>query len=483
MFKKTCCLTLLVSAGILAAASAPALAEYGEVAKLLASDGASADVFGLSVSISGDAVVAGAYGGGGNGDPAGSAYVFRFDPGPPANWFEEAKLLPSDGTLGDGFGYSVAICGDTAVMGAPYDDANGFFAGSAYVFRFDPGPPASWVEEAKLLPAGPGVPHHFGWSVAVRGDTVVIGTFGTGAYVFHFEGGNWVQQAELIGSDTEPGDIFGLSVAISGDTTVVGAYRDDNDNGVDAGSAYVFRYDPGPPETWIEQAKLTASSGAAYDYFGYSVSISGDTAVTSAHGDADNGAFTGAAYIFEKPPGGWENMTETAKLTASDGAGDDYFALSVSISGGTVVIGACGDDDNGAWSGSAYVFKEPAGGWENMTETVKLTASDGAVEDYFGVSVSISADTAVVGAPYDDDNGEDSGSAYVFDVGGYETGDLNCDGVLNAFDIDPFVLALTDPAGYAAAWPDCDRMLADCNGDGEVNAFDIDPFVELLTGP
>ena len=466
MSKKTHDLTLLVIIGILIVACAPALAEC-EVAKLLASDGAAADWFGLSVSISGDAAVVGAYGGGGAGEPAGSAYIYRLDPGPPEDWVEETELLPSDGTLGDGFGYYVAICGDIAVIGAPYDDENGFFAGSAYVYRFDPGPPGNWVEEAKLLPDGPEVPHHFGWTVAVRGETVVIGTFGTGAYVFHFEGGNWVQQAELIGSDTVSGDIFGLSVAIYGDTAVVGAYRDDNDNGVDAGSAYVFCFDPGPPGSWTEQAKLTASNGAAYDYTGYCVSISGDTAVVSSHGV---GGRTGAAYIFEKPTGGWEDMTETATLTASDGAASDYFGLTVSISGDTAVAGACEDDDNGDASGSAYVFEKPIGGWQDLTETVKITASDGAAGDYFGISVSVSADNAVIGAPIDDDNGNESGSAYVFhlpDCIGCP-GDVDGDGDTDLSDLAALLAAYGSTTGDPSYNPD-----ADFDGDGDVDLSDL----------
>ena len=160
--------------------------------------------------------------------------------------------------------------------------------------------------------------------------------------------------------------------------------------------------------TWTQTAKLTASDGAGSDYFGYSVSIDGNTIVIGAYRDDDNGSFSGSAYVFSNDSGTW---TQTAKLTASDGASFDYFGGSVSIDGNTMVIGAYRDDDNGSSSGSAYVFSNDSGTW---TQTAKLTASDGASFDYFGYSVSIDGNTMVIGAYRDDDNGSSSGSAYVF---------------------------------------------------------------------
>jgi len=150
------------------------------------------------------------------------------------------------------------------------------------------------------------------------------------------------------------------------------------------------------------------------------------------------------------------------------------------------VVGAGFDGDNGYFSGSAYVFERPGGGWsETLNEDAKLLASDGAHGEHFGHSVSISGDTVVIGAQGDRDNGHSSGSAYVFARS--PLGDLNCDGVVDFLDIDAFVLALTsagnpDPFdGYYAGWPDCNPMLADINADRAVNLFDIDPFAELLT--
>ncbi len=158
-----------------------------------------------------------------------------------------------------------------------------------------------------------------------------------------------------------------------------------------------------------EQAKLTASDAASEDDFGRSVSISGDTAIIGSPLDDDGGSSSGSAYLFVRIAGTW---TEQAKLTADDAAAGDLFGDSVSISGDTAIIGATKDEDPGSLdSGSAYVFVRSAGTW---TGQAKLTATEAAAEDNFGFSVSISGDTAVVGSIGDDDGGSSSGSAYVY---------------------------------------------------------------------
>ncbi len=165
-----------------------------------------------------------------------------------------------------------------------------------------------------------------------------------------------------------------------------------------AHAQYPITIDP-----WIQAAKLTASDGAASDSFGASVAVSGDTIVVGADGTHVGANLAqGSAYVFVKPTGGWSGMTQTAKLTASDGVAYDHFGISVAISGDTIVVGASGSNSS---QGAAYVFVKPTGGWTGaMTQTAKLTASDGAANDYFGGSVAISGDTIVVGA-YGDDIG------------------------------------------------------------------------------
>jgi len=326
-----------------------------------------------------------------NGSFSGSAYVYVRSNGV---WSEQQKLTASDGAERDNFGFSVSISGNTAVIGAPYDDDRGANSGSAYVYVSS--------------------------------------------------NGVWNEQQKLTASDGAPDDRFGHSVSISGDTAVIGANRDD-DNGSFSGSAYVYVRSNG---VWSEQQKLTASDGAPDDRFGFgfTVSISGDTAVIGAHRDDDNGDASGSAYVYVRSNGVW---SEQQKLTASDGAPNDFFGYSVSISGDTAVIGANQDDDNGSFSGSAYVYVRSNGVW---SEQQKLTASDGASTDYFGFSVSISGDTAVIGAYQDDDNGDASGSAYVYvlapnfqDTPAVITGDLNAD-IEQAGVVSGTVIA-TDPDG------------------------------------
>jgi len=376
--------------------------------KLLASDGASGDWFGRAVSVSGDTALVGAYLDHDNGYYSGSAYVFKRDG---STWTQQAKLLASDGAANDSFGISVSVSGDTALVGAWGDDDNGTASGSAYVFVRNGG---TWAQQAKLLAIDGWAGDLFGVAVSVSGDTALVGAYkdddngsdSGSAYVFVRNGSTWTEQAKLLASDGAALDYFGLPVSVSGDTALVGAYRDD-DNGSESGSAYVFVRNGG---TWTWQAKLLASDGAADDQFGRAVSVSGDTALVGAALDDDNGGDSGSAYVFVRNGGTW---TWQAKLLAGDGARIDLFGIDVSVSGDTALVGAGYDDDNGSFSGSAYVFVRNGSTW---TQQAKLLASDGTLFDYFGVAVSVSGDTALVGAYQDNDNGGSSGSAYVFSL-------------------------------------------------------------------
>ncbi len=217
----------------------------------------------------------------------------------------------------------------------------------------------------------------------------------------------------MLASDGARDDLFGYSVAVSGDTVAVGA-RFDNDNGRDSGSAYVFERDAGGVDNWGQVKKLLASDGAAQDAFGDSIAVSGDTVVVGARLNDDNGHFSGSAYIFERNKGGSNNWGEVTKLLASDGATNDFFGSTVAVSVDTAVVGAHSNDDNGSGSGSAHVFERDAGGVDNWGEVTKMLASDAAANDLFGGAVAVSVDTVVVISQWDDDNGSRSGSAYVF---------------------------------------------------------------------
>ena len=194
------------------------------------------------------------------------------------------------------------------------------------------------------------------------------------------------------------GDNFGRSVSVSGDYMIVGVPGDD-DNGSSSGAVYVYEKDVNG--IWGSEQKLTASDGAANDWFGWSVSISGNQLLVGAYRDEDNGDDSGSVYVFKKDGNGTWGSEQ--KLTTSDGAVGDRFGWSVSISGNQLVVGAANDDDNGDNSGSVYVYEKDGDGfWGNEQ---KLMASDGTAGDNFGWSVSISGDQLVVGAHWDDDNG------------------------------------------------------------------------------
>jgi len=329
------------------------------------------------------------------------------------DWLEQDKLLASDGAEGDRFGFSVSIDGGYAIVGSPWDDDNGQNSGSAYIFTRSG---TDWTQQAKLLASDGAEGDDFGVSVSIDGDYAIVGAYfdddnggGSGsAYVFTRSGTVWTEQAKLLASDGAAGDLFGRSVSIDGDYAIVGAFRDD-DNGETSGSAYVFTRSG---TTWTQQAKLLASDGTAGDQFGYSVSIDGDYAIVGVYRYDDNGDWSGSAYVFNRSGTDW---TEQAKLLASDGAEGDDFGCSVSIDGDYAIVGAYHDGDNGSNSGSAYVFTRSGTVW---TEQAKLLASDGAAGDMFGYSVSIDGDYAIVGVYRNDDNGDWSGSAYVFTTEG-----------------------------------------------------------------
>lgn len=257
----------------------------------------------------------------------------------------------------------------------------------------------------------------FGDSVAVAGDRLVVGArlddtprgSNTGSvYVFVRAGSLWVQEAKLVASDGTPNDNFGRSVAISGDRIVVGAYSSDTISGSDTGAAYVFRL---VGSSWVQEAKLTASDGQAGDEFGIFVSFSDDRALVGARFDSNGGGINaGSAYIFHWSGSAW---IQEAKLTASDGAAGDQFGIAVSISGDYALVGAWFDDtDRGIDAGSAYLFHRIGTAW---FEEAKLTASDGASSDQFGYWLSLDADRAIVGAnAHDTVHGSNAGAAYIY---------------------------------------------------------------------
>ncbi|MDZ7800034.1 MAG: FG-GAP repeat protein [Trueperaceae bacterium] len=373
-------------------------------AKLTASDGADNDRFGSSVAIDGDYAIIGAEKDDLTGLNEGSAYAFKRSGD---SWVEIDKLTASDAATGDRFGHSVAVDGDYAIIGASSDDLTGEDEGSAYAFKRNGD---TWVEIDKLTASDAAYRDAFGWSVAIDGEYAIIGASKddlTGnnegsAYAFTRNGDSWAEVDKLTASDAADDDLFGNSVAIDGDYAIIGALRDDL-TGAEEGSAYAFTRNG---DSWAEVDKLTASDAADNDFFGNSVAIEGDYAIIGASSDDLTGNNEGSAYAFKRNGDSW---AEVDKLTASDAADYDLFGNSVAIDGNYAIIGARRDDLTGADEGSAYAFTRSGDSW---AEVDKLTASDAADGDRFGWSVAIEGDYAIIGAYIDDLLNTNEGSAY-----------------------------------------------------------------------
>jgi hypothetical protein len=370
--------------------------------KLTASDAAEGDIFGSSAAVSGNTMVIGAPFRDEAGELSGAAYVFTRSNG---TWTETQKLVPADASSQELFGSSVAVDGDTLVVGARDDDSAASSAGSAYVFVRAGG---TWSEQQELFASDAGMNDDFGFSVSLSGDTVVVGAIedddtadGSGSvYVFTRSGTIWTQQQKLTASDPGENDHFGNSVSLDGDVVLVGAWKDD-DSETDSGSAYLFARSDG---TWAQQQKLTATTPAAGQAFGESVSLFGNTAVVGAPLELG----VGQAHVFTAIGTTW---TLEQMLSASDAHTSNFFGRSVSVYGNTIVVGATGTSGAGSETGSAYVFTRSSTTW---TEQRILTATDPAARDLFGQTVVVDGDTVVVSAHRDDDDGTNSGSVHCF---------------------------------------------------------------------
>ncbi len=405
-------LILVFLAPCLSIAAAADSAKVGPLltreAKVTASDAAGGDNFGICVAVSGNTAVVGALLDDNRDFDAGSAYVFVRHG---SVWMEQQKLTASDGTQDAGFGTSVALSGDTIVVGAPRDDLAHFSPGSAYVFVRSGN---VWSQQQKLTASDRAAIDSFGRSVAISGDTVVIGApqdddhgIDSGsAYVFVRTGTVWSQQQKLTSSSGQSDDMFGYSVALSGDTALIGSPAFFHP--LTLGSAYVFVRSG---SVWSPQQKFTGSDVAPGDDFGSSVALDGDTAVLGAVQSDAAGDRSGSAYVFARDSG---VRSQQQKLTAGDAAAQDLFGVSVAVSGDRTVVGSLCDSDAGRCSGSAYLFARSGGIW---SQRQKLTASDAAAFDEYGDAVAISGTTVIVGSFNDDSRHPGAGSAYVYRAG------------------------------------------------------------------
>jgi hypothetical protein len=368
-------------------------------AKLTATDGANSDRLGVSVALSGDTAVLGAA-------AKNAVYVFTRNG---TSWSQQQKLTGNDG----GFGVAVALSGESVIIGANFESISGFQTGAAYVFTRSG---TTWTQQQKLTASDGAQGDNFGSAVALDGAVALVAASGDdigainnqgSVYVFARSGTVWTPQQKLLASDGAADDSFGFSVALSGDTAAVGAYLDDSGANINQGAAYIFTR---VGTTWTQQQKLTASDGAANDFLGYSLALSGDVLIASALGDgfgATSGQ--GSLYVFARSGTTW---TQQNKLFAADGVNGDNLGRAVALSGDTVLVGAAEDDGAFTNQGAAYVFALCN---NNFVQQQKVFASDGAADDIFGYSIALSSDTLLVSAPRDDAGTViDQGSAYVF---------------------------------------------------------------------
>ncbi|QDV80576.1 FG-GAP repeat protein [Botrimarina mediterranea] len=332
-----------------------------------------------------------------------------------ANRPQDYSLFASDGAGADRFGSAVGVSNGMAVVGAYQDDDNGDNTGAAYLFNSLTG-----QQMAKLLPADAAAGDRVGQAVAIDGSRVLVGSpwdddsgsLSGSVYLYDTQTG--MELEKLTPHDGDAGDFFGSALGIAGDIAVIGAKGDD-DHGTSAGAAYLFEVSTGQ-----QLFKLYADDASTSDQFGDSVAVTQGTAIVGAEKD-DSGPNSGAAYLFDTATG-----AQRYKLTADDAVAGAYFGYSVGVSGNVAIVGAINDRPNGGASGSAYLFDVNTG-----EQIVKLVPEDSRAGQYFGVSVAISGDFAIVGAYGDQEEGRFAGAAYLFDVpSGQQIAKLTADDLL-----------------------------------------------------
>ncbi len=394
------CMTLIVSSQ-----------SYAKLHKLVPHDGKAEDSFGYSVAIDGTTALIGAHKADAkNIQNSGAAYVYSLGP---TGWQQQAKLIAEPAYADDTLGGNVALKNHIAILGVIRRDDRGEDAGAVFAFEREAN---TWLQKQILTAIDAKAGDAFGQSIALTSRFLIIGAPHSdaphkdsgAAYVYEREKDAWQFQSKLTAKDGASGDLFGISVAIDGDTVLVGADLND-EQAEEAGAVYAYTYDG---KEWNHQAKLMANDGDKTDIFGVRVALFGDTALISARRDdiVGVGKDAGSAYIFERTKGKW---VQAQKLVAPDGEADDRFGRGVALNKETALISAMHHDAIGKNAGALYVFKKQQGQWRY---TSKMVAHDGMPEDRFGWNLALSNNTALIATPHRDDKGNGSGTAYVLDL-------------------------------------------------------------------
>ena len=391
---------------------------FTEQQKLVDNNGASGDRYGRFLDVQGNRAVISSI-----QDNSGRGSVFLYEKNVNTKqWSLVKKVSASDPANEDNFGYSVRLSGDYLAVGAIRDDEGGSNSGSVYLFNKDEGGTNQWGQIKKLNASNPGSERFFGFDVDMSGDLLLVGArgngsnnFAGGAYIFHKDSGGtneWGQIKHIGGAVGN--DLFGASVIIEDTTVVVSAPW--NDGGVhNSGAVYIYTQNNGGVNNWGLSKLIRASGRAAGDEFGRSVSLKGNVLAVSNSHDDDYGSNSGSVLLYGRNTGGTNAWGQIRKIHAPTPSAGDLFGFDLQLSGDLLVVGAYLDDDKGANSGSAFVFKKDEGGADAWGFIRQLNSSDGRAGDLFGISVAISGSTIFAGASEDDDSGSSSGSVYSFE--------------------------------------------------------------------
>ncbi|HTD07249.1 MAG TPA: hypothetical protein VK680_00035 [Solirubrobacteraceae bacterium] len=391
--------------------------EFVQRGELLDHPGGSGEQFGEAVAVSGQTLVIGTinHTAGSMGIEQGAAYVFTELASGWAHARQVAILKAPRGQSEEAFGRSVAISGNMIVVGAPFREiAKHTHQGAVFVYVK---PASGWRSASpttELTPAGGAANEFFGESVAISGNTVLVGAPGRKVGKHAAQGavdvfsvprlvhaGTPKQLTELTAPDGQANDALGISVAVSGSTVVAGADVHRVGETAEHGVAYIFTKHATGWRNVRETALLTDEAGGVGELFGRTVAIWRNTVVVGAPDHGGGNVEQGAAFVYVKPASGWHgSLTQTAELTASDPGRGDQFGGALAISGGLIVAGAPGHTTGkNTEQGAGYAFVKPANGWTTTTETSELNASSGAAGDRLGLSAAFSADTIFLGAP------------------------------------------------------------------------------------